>query len=149
MSETPETEGQQKLRELQARRAAMKAAREAGEAERADARAIARAEQALLDEQALQDAIEKHGDVGEEIATVQTPLGLIIVKRASSMRFRRFQDLEKPKTEEVLQLVSPCVVHPTPAQFSVILDKYPAALMTLAGQIIALAGQGSEELAKK
>lgn len=142
-------EAQTKLSELRAKRAAMQAAREAGEAARSEARELAAAEQALIDEQALCDAVDKHGDVGVSLATVQTTMGLIILKRASGMRFRRFQDKGAAQTEDVLQLVSPCIVHPTAAQFSVILEELPATLIRCAGEVIALAGQKSEETAKK
>lgn len=138
-----------KLAELRAKRAALQAAREAGEAERAEARAIAAEEQALLDEVALGEAIDKHGDVGVGLATVQTPMGLIIIKKATAMRFQRFQDKGNATTEDVRQLVSPCLVHPSPAQFSVILEELPATLIRLASQVIALAGQESEATAKK
>lgn len=138
-----------KVAELRAKRAALQAAREAGEAERAEAREVATEEQALVDEQALSDAIDKHGDVGIHLATVQTPMGLIVLKRASSIRFRRFQDKGAATTEDVLQLVQQCVVHPSAAQFSVIIDELPATLIRVAGEVIALAGQKSEETAKK
>lgn len=138
-----------KVAELRAKRAELQAARERGEAERAEARAVAAEEQALLDEQALGEAIDKHGDVGVSLATVQTPMGLIIIKRATAIRFQRFQDKGNATTEDVRQLVSPCVVHPSPAQFSVILEELPATLIRLASQVIALAGQESEATAKK
>lgn len=138
-----------RIAELRAKRATLQAARAEGESKRAAARALAAEEQALLDEQALGAAVDEHGDVGVGLATVQTSMGLIILKRASSIRFRRFQDKDKPSTEDVLQLVSPCVVHPTPAQFSVMLNELPAVLMVLASQVIGLAGQTTEDFAKK
>lgn len=144
-AKTPEA----RAAELRAKRIEMQAARAAGEAERATARAVAFEEQALLDEEALQKLIDEHGDVGVGLATVQTTMGLIVLKKASAIRFRRFQDKDKPSAEDVLQLVSPCVVHPTPAQFSVILNELPAVLMRLASEVISLAGQTGEDLSKK
>lgn len=144
-----ETEAQKKLRELKTQRAALVAAREAGEASRAEAREIEEAERALRDEQALNDAIEKYGDVGVQIAVVETSLGNVILKRASAMKFRRFQDASPITTHDVETLVRPCVVHPSLAEFDIIMHDLPAVLQRLGSAVIALAGQKSEELAKK
>ena len=149
MSDEATPDPEVRVAELRAKRVALQAARAAGEAERATARALAYEEQALLDEEALQKLIDEHGDVGVALSTVQTSMGLIVLKKASSIRFRRFQDKDKPTAEDVLQLVSPCVVHPTPAQFSVILNELPALLMRLASEVISLCGQSGEDLVKK
>lgn len=145
----PETDNQRKLRELRAQRAQLVAAREARAAEQAEAEEIAAEERALRDEQALNDAIEKHGPLGTHVAVVETRLGKVILKRASAMKFRRFQDQGDATTEDVAALVRPCVVHPTPGELDNILDELPASLLAMASAVIALAGQRSAEVAKK
>jgi hypothetical protein len=140
---------EEKLREVREQRARLAAERAARADERAAARELELEQQALRDEIALDNAIEKHGDVGLGIATVDTPRGMVILKRASAMKFRRFQDKGDATSEDVLALVRPCVVWPSPGELDVILDEYPATLIRMASSVIALAGQKSGELAKK
>ncbi len=135
-----------KLREQLAE---LRAKREQREIAEAPARELAAAQQALRDEQALQTAIDEHGPVGTHLATVQTAMGLVILKRASAMRFRRFQDKGDATTEDVLALVRPCVVWPAPGELDVLLNDLPATLTLLASAVITLAGQGGANLVKK
>jgi hypothetical protein len=148
-TEQPETDNQRKLRELRAQRAALVSARLARDTEREEAEEIAAEERALRDEAALNDAIEKHGPLGTHVAVVETLLGNVILKRASAMKFRRFQDKGDANTEDVAALVRPCVVWPSPGELDVILDELPATLVRMASVVIELAGQRSGELAKK
>lgn len=144
-----ETEAEKKLRELKAQRAQLVAARETRTAELEVEREIEREERAIADEQALQRAIDEHGPVGTHLAVVETSLGNIIVKRASAMKFRRFQDKGDATSQDVEALVRPCVVHPSQAQLDVIFEELPATNVRLASAVIALAGQRSDELVKK
>lgn len=134
---------------LRAQAAELRLKREEREAKETPARELAAAQQALRDEQALNDAIDEHGAVGVHLATVQTSMGLVILKRASAMRFRRFQDKGDATTEDVLALVRPCVVWPTPAEFDNMLNDLPATLTRIASAVIALAGQAGEDFVKK
>lgn len=145
----PESEADAKLREVKAQRAQLAAARAARAEERAAARALEVEQQALRDEIALDDAIEKHGEVGTHLAVIETAKGMVILKRASSMKFRRFQDKGNANSEDVMALVRPCVVWPSPGELDVILEELPATLVRMASAVIALAGQGAGELAKK
>jgi hypothetical protein len=145
----PETEAQAKLREVKAQRAALAAARAAREEARNAELELELEQQALRDEIALDAAIEKHGPVGEKLAVVETPKGLVILQRASAMKFRRFQDKGDTSTEDVLALVRPCVVWPSQGELDVILDELPATLVRMASAVIDLAGQRSAGLAKK
>lgn len=135
--------------QLREQLAAMRAKREQREAEEAPARELAAAQQAVRDEQALQDAIDANGAVGVHLATVQTAAGMVILKRATAMRFRRFQDKGEATTEDVLALVRPCVVWPSAGELDVLLNDLPATLTRLASAVITLAGQGGDDLVKK
>lgn len=135
--------------ELRAKLDAMRAKREQREADEAPERELAAARQAVRDEQALGDAIDQHGAVGVHLATVRTAMGLVILKRSSAMRFRRFQDKGDATTEDVLALVRPCVVWPAPGELDVLLNDLPATLTRLASAVITLAGQGGDDLVKK
>jgi len=139
----------QDISALRAKRAELAAARQAGVEARAQARALGLEQLALRDEVALDDAIDKHGDVDVSIAVVQTDKGMIILKRASAMKFRRFQDKGAATTEDVNALVRPCVVWPSQGELDVILEELPATLLRMASAVITLAGQKSDDLAKK
>lgn len=129
--------------------ARLRNAREEREASEAPARELARLQRELRDEQALDAAIEQYGRVGEHIATVSTPRGLVIVRRASAQKFRRFQDKTDVNGDDVLQLVRPCVVYPPVGELDAMLDELPAVLQTIAQAVIYLAGQQRDSLAKK
>jgi hypothetical protein len=148
-TEEPETEEQRKLRELKTRRRELVAAREAAADALATADEIAREERAIRDEEALQAAIAKHGPVGKKLATVETDLGLVILQRPSPLKFRRFQDKGEFETDDVLGLVRPCVVYPSPSELDALLDELPATLARLANAVVKLAGQRAGELGKK
>jgi len=80
---------------------------------------------------------------------VETTLGMIILRRPSALKFRRFQDKGSFSTDDVGGLVRPCVVHPTPSELDTILDELPATLTRLGSKVVTLAGQRSEETGKK
>lgn len=134
---------------LRTQLAELRAKREDREAAEAPARELERLKRELRDEQALESAIAKHGRVGEHLATVDTPAGLVIVCKPSTPKFRRFQDLDKPSTEDVLALLRPCVVWPPAGELDVLLNDLPAALSTIAQAVIYLAGQRREAMEKK
>lgn len=141
--------GEARLRALRAQRAELKKAREAL-AEEADLAAQIEAEErAIRDETALAEAVEKFGAVGTHIAVVETALGMVIIRRASALKFRRFQDKGSFSTDDVGGLVRPCVVWPSAGELDTILDELPATLTRLASAVVTLAGQRTEEVAKK
>lgn len=149
MNDAQGTSAAAQLQALREQRAALAAAREARTAEAEAARELEVAQRELRDEIALNDAIEKHGEVGTHLAVLQTSSGLVIIKRSSAMKFRRFQDKGDATTEDVLALVRPCVVWPSPAELDVMLEDLPATLTRIASAVIELAGQRSGELGKK
>ena len=97
---------------------------------------------------ALQAAEREHG--ATKIAAVKTNFsGTIIVKAPHSAAFRRFQDLEAMKMEEIEKLVGPCVIYPAKVAYSKIVDEYPGILPTLATAVAGLAGVRVDVIAKK
>lgn len=143
------TPAQQELRDVRAQRAALQAQRAAKEAKDEEASELAKEKLQLRDEQALNDAIEKYGPVGKSIATVETDLGIVILRRASALKYRRFQDKGSFSVEDVTALVRPCVVWPSAGELDVLLDELPATLTRLASAIVSLAGHRGEGVAKK
>lgn len=153
-TEPPETSQRQaqladELRQLRAKRAELAQRRAEQEAAAELENEVAAEQRALRDEQAIADAIEQHGPLDKAIATVETTLGTIIVKRASSLKFRRFQDKEAFTTEDVMQLIRPCVVHPPLAELDDWLEEQPGALARIGSAVARLAGVRQNELAKK
>lgn len=148
---SPETtgDGQAQLKALKAQRAALVAERERLNEAAELAKEIAAEERAIRDEAALQDAIAKYGALGVHVASVQTDLGIVILRRPSALKFRRFQDKGSFSWDDVSGLVRPCVVWPAVGELDTILDDLPATLTRLASAVVTLAGQRSEELGKK
>lgn len=140
--------------QLQARLEAAKKKREAARQRREELeskgeleRRVAAEEQAATDEEALFNAESEHGR--NKVATVDTPMGMIILKRPNPLHFKRFQDKESAKTKDLDQLVRPCLVHPTPAKFDAILEELPATLTRCADRVATLAGVRVRELTGK
>jgi len=138
-----------RLAEVRARRAEIDDARARAEAERETTATLEREERALADAEALVAAEAAHGPEGKRIRALQTPMGLIIVKRPGKASFRRFMDTREASTDDAERLVRQCVVHPSRAEFDAIVDEYPALWIRLAGAVTKLAGHRAEELTEK
>lgn len=108
---------------------------------------VERAEQAAKDQEALANLEAEHG--AKNIATISTEMGLIVLKRCGTLRYRRFQDQDNSKTEDVEKLVGPCVIHPNRARFNEIMERLPGALVPCANQIARLAGVKIKEVEGK
>jgi hypothetical protein len=138
-----------RLAEVRAKRAALDDARARAEAVREVHDALEREERALADAEALAAAEQQYGPEGRKIRAVDTPLGLIILKRSGNAAYRRFMDAKTASTDEAERLVKPCVVYPSRAEFDRIVDEYPALWVRLAGALTVLAGHRNTELAEK
>lgn len=139
----------EELRQLRARRAELAAAREAKEAQLEEQRALDSERRALRDEEALGKLIDEHGPLGADIQSVETDEGLVVVKRASSLKFRRFMDKESFTTEELQALVRPCLLWPTASEFDAMLDRQPMIANRCALAIGRMAGIRNAEIVKK
>jgi len=138
-----------RLAEVRTKRAALADARARAQAEREVHETLEREERALGDAEALAAAEAKYGPEGQRIRAVETPMGVIIVRRAGQASFRRFMDSPKASVDEAERLVRPCIVHPSRAEFEAIMDEYPALWIRLAGAVSKLAGHRAEELNEK
>lgn len=140
------------LRELEEKIAAARAAREAREAKRDDnARAqkladeLAAEERALADLDVLDKIEAEHGPENKKWRRVNTGLGLVVVGRPALPTFRKYQDKGKTDSASLDQLVRPCLLHPTKAEFDAIVKEEPAALMRAANAVCYLAGIRKED----
>lgn len=124
------------------------------EAERAAKRATAlesvkraEAERKLADLKALSAAEDELG-VGK-FAHVETPMGVVIVKRPNHMHFRKFIGSKDIGPDEAERLVHTCLVHPNKAVFAQIAEEYPAIPMQLASKCVELASGKQADLLGK
>jgi outer membrane murein-binding lipoprotein Lpp len=135
--------------ELRAKRAKIAEDRRQREIARAPAELLALEEQGLADDQAIEAAEIEHGPVGKQIMTINTDLGVIIVKRSHPNMFKRFQDKGSTRTEDLDKLVRHCLVHPDPPAFDRILKELPASLLRCADAVSFLAGVRMEDVTGK
>lgn len=133
--------------DLEARLRAAQAARDARRAEREQlahdtelARRVADVEREAANEKAIGEAERKHGAIGDKIDTVFTRLGVIIVGRPHTALFKRFQDTENAKLEDIEKLVLPSVLYPDRETVDRWLSEQPGALGECAMKISRLAG---------
>lgn len=131
-----------RIADIEGRRAARAAVAEA-EAE------VTQAERQARDLEALEAAEAAHGPVGKHIATVETSMGLVILRKSDPILFRRFQDAGEFKVAALTKLVDKCLVHPSSDEFDRILDELPAKLNECADAVAQLAGARAAEQAKK
>jgi hypothetical protein len=110
---------------------------------------LEREQRAVADAEALIKAVEEHGKLDVRIAKLQTDFGLVIIKRASANRYRKFQDDGEFKMENIEKLVRPCVVHPKLSEFDEWCEEQPAILTRASNVIARLGGWRKEEIEKK
>lgn len=94
------------------------------------------AEREVADLEALLKLRIEHGD---ELGTLETDLGLIVVRRPSSVEFRKFQDKGKFDSQSTEMLVRPCVLHPSKVAVDSMLNARPGILVELADLVVGLA----------
>ena len=136
-----------RLKELRARRLALEAEAEA----KSDALSseIDREERAVVDAEALIAAVEKYGQLDLKIARLDTDFGLVIIKRATAMAYRKFQDKGEFDHQALDRLVRPCVVYPKLSEFDAWCEEQPAILTRASSVIARLGGWRKEEIEKK
>lgn len=138
-----------KVEELRAKLAEARAPREQKQAELEDAAEIARLEQEIADEPHIAKAVEDRGAIGERIAVVHTPSGVIIVQRPQQAAWRRFSDADNLKGRDIHRLAQDCLVYPSKAAFDAICEAHPAALETVGVHITELASVRARDAAGK
>jgi hypothetical protein len=151
MQEQKSTSAEAKrLEEVKAKRAALAAKKSARDAARAFQDSVALEEQGLTDDEAIDRFETEIGPVGKKIMVVHTDLGAVILKRPIMAVYRRYQDKQSTKTQDMeLMLVRPCVVYPEAEKLDRIFEELPATLITLASAVTTLAGFRQEEQSGK
>lgn len=110
---------------------------------------VAKAELEAKNTKVIAELELKHGPVDVEWRAVFTPEGVIAVKRAHPAFYKRFSEIEKPKTSDLEQLVNPALIHPERDRFDYLVEKFPHSLVQCANAICWLAGVRKELEAKK
>lgn len=146
------SDGNGRLAELKAARAQLAADREARATLTAEQQ-IAIEERALADDQALARAESEIGALDREIKSVDTDMGVVIVKRAHPAVYRRFSAKMTRSAsgglDEARELASACRVHPSAEELDRIFERMPHVAVQCASKIIELAGARSEEVNAK
>lgn len=107
-------------------------------------------ERAARNDEAVADAIAKHGKEGVSWARIAVPDGrLILVKRPNPVAVKAFLDLEKITVEETERLVQPCVIFPSVSEYNTIGDEFPGVVQTCGVRVCGLAGMRKAELTGK
>lgn len=135
------------LEEIKARRENLKQALEATIKEQSANTNYARELQALEDDEALEQLLMSR-DISR-MKILETPLGRIIVGPPDSILFRAYQDKGKTDSETLDRLVRRCLLHPSPARYSAIMEEYPGAPLSVVGLICMLAGTQADEVTLK
>jgi len=103
-----------------------------------------------LNKQRLRDAEGALGVLGVDFVTIDTPRGIVVLKKAENSRMRQFMDLPKPTTTTCETLVMACV-HPREfkEQADQIFSEYPVLLVHAADALVDLSKGAAKETAGK
>ncbi len=143
---TPEL--QERLEKARLAQEAAESARTKRAAESASIKAVEDAERAAANAIAINAAEQEHGEIGRDIALVDTPYGVVIVKRPHQALFRRFQD-SKGSTTDVEKMSRPSVVYPDSTKLDRIYNDFPGVLLSVGLAVQALADGKRKETEEK
>lgn len=139
---------EQRLAAARAKKEAADARRAAVEEARTPLETVELAEREAANAEALAEAEEAHGAIGDELASVETHGGIVIVKRPNALFYtkigREIGSKSDQKSEAAaMRLIHHCLVHPERAEYDALIERYPAVPATLIGLIVKLAAGGA------
>lgn len=151
----PPTEAEQRvldrLAELHERRVALEAKRET-RLKLTPEEQVAIAERALAADTRLDELEQEHGKIGVCIQIVrlddETDGRAVILKRPNMTVFRRYQD-GKNESKDVDNLVRPCVLYPSKAEFDLLVQEKPFLIVRCGNVCSTLAGVRRDDVAAK
>lgn len=103
----------------------------------------------LVDAEGLRAVLDAGEVVDKTIRVVQTPGGMVIVKKCSAMRYRKFQDAGDFDSEATERLCRPNVIYPELPVFDRMLEEHPMIIFTVGNAMAWLAGIRKEQIEKK
>lgn len=137
------------LQKLESELAAFQAERAAKALAKAPEEALAAARLKLANAKAIAAAEDAHGKIDVKIGVIETPEGVVIVKRPHHLTFQKFATEGKMDPEALNKLVRPCLVHPDVDGFEAVCAAVPATLNNAANKVCELAGAGAKDIAGK
>lgn len=139
------------LAAVKAERAARQAKREATAAAEAARLELEAERQALANEVAIDEAVDKYGAIDVAIGIVTTRAGgVVIVRKPNHMHYRKFIESKTGKSvEDAEALIRSCLVYPDKPTFSALLEDLPGLIDAIATKACALAGSKVAEAAGK
>lgn len=138
---------QERIAQAQAELRAFKVARDAKNAPKLEEAAAAQAEMELEDAKAIAAAEDEFG--ADNVRPVKTASGVVIVRRANPLTYKKFVDVGKYDAMNLEKLIVPVLVHPDPDKFDTYIAKEPHKLQNIAGAIGVLAGAGEDVFSGK
>ena len=88
----------------------------------------------------VKDLELKHGREGKRIVVLETPDGLVVVKRPTITKFKGFQDTETKTLDVQEGLVRDCLLYPDQRAWNALVDAQPGIVMRAANAVVFLAG---------
>lgn len=142
------SELEQRIEAARAKKEAADARRARVEEGRAQIEAVELAEREASNAEALAEAEEAHGAIGDELASVETRGGVVIVKRPNALFYnkigREIGSKSDAKSEDAAKrLIAHCLVHPPRAEYEALVERYPAVPPALITLIVKLAAGGA------
>jgi hypothetical protein len=137
---------EEQLAEIRARRAALAAEREELLAGSPDEQ-LTKEQRALAAEEALTAAQRQHG--AKRVAMVVTDEGPVVLRCPHVAAYRKFQDAEGVDSAQTIELVKKCLLYPSAAELTRMLEAQPGALVELANTVVELAGHRKKALQAK
>ena len=80
------------------------------------------------------------GVPGKRIVVLETPDGLVVVKRPTITKFKGFQDTETKTLDVQEGLVRDCLLYPDQRAWNALVDAQPGIVMRAANAVVFLAG---------
>ena len=138
--------------ELRKELEAARAAAENAESKRAEAAEIAQLkEQIEIEKRRAEEAAKlaeleaQYGTEGRFIRRIDSPDGMVVVKRPAHVAYKQFVDGNKFTLDACNKLVLCCLVYPSKEAYTDLTDKSPAVITAAANEIVKLAGFKAED----
>lgn len=137
------------LARLEAERATLEERRREKEASAAASTRLADLQREVQTAKLIEQFEAEGGERGIDFDLVETVAGPLVVKRPHPATFKKFRDGGKYSSAATEDFVRPCVAHPTKAELSTILERFPGVLDELADVAFALARGRSKRVSGK
>ena len=138
--------------ELRKELEAARAAAENAESKRAEAAEIAQLKgQIEIEKRRAEEAAKlaeleaQYGTEGRFIRRIDSPDGMVVVKRPAHVAYKQFVDGNKFTLDACNKLVLCCLVYPSKEAYTDLTDKIPAVITAAANEIVKLAGFKAED----